>query len=195
MSILSAIILLFFVMDPVGNVPLFLVVLKNVDQHRRKKIIIRESLIALGVLVFFLLVGRYFLDIVQISEPALSIAGGIVLFLIAVRMIFAAPEGTTVQEPVGEPLVVPLAMPLIAGPSAIATVLLLQSREPSRVLDWLLALVCAWFLSTLILLFASNLKQFLGDKVLVALERLMGMLLTTIAVQMFLTGISQFSAQ
>ena len=195
MSILSAISLLFFVMDPVGNVPLFLVVLKNVDQHRRKKIIIRESLIALGVLVFFLLVGRYFLDIVQISEPALSIAGGIVLFLIAVRMIFAAPEGTTVQEPVGEPLVVPLAMPLVAGPSAIATVLLLQSREPSRVLDWLLALVCAWFLSTLILLFASNLKQFLGDKVLVALERLMGMLLTTIAVQMFLTGISQFSAQ
>ena len=182
-------------MDPIGNVPLFLVVLKNVDQHRRKKIIIRESLIALGVLVFFLLVGRYFLDIVQISEPALSIAGGIVLFLIAVRMIFAAPEGTTVQEPVGDPLVVPLAMPLVAGPSAIATVLLLQSREPSRVLDWLLALVCAWFLSTLILLFASNLKQFLGDKVLVALERLMGMLLTTIAVQMFLTGISQFSAQ
>jgi len=195
MSILSAIILLFFVMDPVGNVPLFLVVLKNVGQHRRKKIIIRESLIALGVLAFFLLVGRYFLDIVQISEPALSIAGGIVLFLIAVRMIFAAPEGTTVQEPVGEPLVVPLAMPLVAGPSAIATVLLLQSREPSRVLDWLLALVCAWFLSTLILLFASNLKQFLGDKVIVALERLMGMLLTTIAVQMFLTGISQFSAQ
>ncbi len=191
MTILSAIVLLFFVMDPLGNVPLFLVALRHVNTGRRKKIIIRESLIALGVLAFFLLLGQYFLDIVHVSEPALTIAGGIVLFLIALRMIFAAPEAAFGEGMEGEPLVFPLAVPLVAGPSAIATVMLLESQEPSRVLEWLLALVCAWLLSTVILLFASNLHRLLGARMLVALERLMGMLLTTIAVQMFLTGIGR----
>jgi multiple antibiotic resistance protein len=187
MSILSAIFLLFFVIDPLGNVPLYIVALKNVRHERRKRVVIRESLIALAVLVFFLLVGRHFLSLLQLSEPAIGIAGGIILFLIALRMIFASPEGMIPQGSDAEPLVVPLAVPLVAGPATITTLLVLQGREPQRVLEWLLALLVAWLASTAVVVFAASLSRFLGERTLVAMERLMGMLLTAIAVQMFLT--------
>ena len=151
----------------------------------------RESLIALGVLVFFLFVGHGFLNMLQISEPALGIAGAIVLFLIAVRMVFSS-DGAFSSHPGGEPFIVPLAVPLVAGPSAMATVLLLEGREPGRSLEWLAALVAAWLMSSFVLYFASAFARILGQRVLVALERLMGMILTAIAVQMFLTGLQQF---
>jgi MarC family membrane protein len=192
MSILSAIFMLFLVMDPLGNIPPFLTVLKSVDSQKRKKIVIRELLIALFVLIFFLFFGQFVLSILQITEPSLSIAGGIILFLIALRMIFSVSEGMFGQNPEGEPFIVPLAIPLVAGPSALSTVLLLSTREPSRILEWLIALICAWVFSAIILLFADGLSKILGQRVLTALERLMGMILTTIAVQMFLTGIKQF---
>ncbi len=192
LSVISAMFILLFVMDPLGNVPMYITTLKDIPEHRRKRIVIRESLIALAVLVFFLFVGRFFLNMLQISEPALGIAGAIVLFLIAVKMVFGKTDGAFGPSPGGEPFIVPLAVPLVAGPSAMATVLLLRGREPERVFDWLLALVVAWLLSTLVLFFASSLSRLLGERVLVALERLMGMILTAIAVQMFLTGLSQF---
>jgi small neutral amino acid transporter SnatA (MarC family) len=128
----------------------------------------------------------------QVQEPALSVAGGIVLFLIALRMIFPGAEPVMGRNPDGEPFIVPLAIPLIAGPSAISTVLILATRDPARLFVWLLALVCAWVVSAVILLLSVRLARFFGDRGLLALERLMGLLLTVIAVQMFLTGLRQF---
>jgi MarC family membrane protein len=192
MTIYSAAILLFLVMDPLGNIPVFLTVLKDVPLAKRKKIIFRELVIALAVLVFFLFVGRYILEVLDLSEPSLSIAGGIILFIIALKMIFANPEGAFGVNPDREPFIVPLAIPLVAGPSAMASVLLLATREPARLLDWSIALVSAWVLTALILVLSTVLSRALGHKGLQAMERLMGMILTTIAVQMFLNGVGQF---
>jgi len=193
MKIISAAFLLFLVMDPVGNVPIFLATLKQVEPARRRKVVLRELLIALLVLVFFLFFGRSVLAALQVSQPALTIAGGIVLFLIAIRMIFSiSGDEMFGRNPQGEPFIVPLAIPLVAGPSAITTVLLLTSRDPGYWVHWLLALVAAWVASALILLGASSLAHYLGERVLMALERLMGMLLTIIAVEMFLSGVKRF---
>jgi len=193
MRIVSAAFLLFLVMDPVGNIPVFLTTLKQVEQRRRTRVVLRELLIALLVLVFFLFFGRSVLAALQVSQPALTIAGGIILFLIAVRMIFSISGSEMFgKNPQGEPFIVPLAIPLVAGPSAITTVLLLNTRDPGLWLEWLVALVVAWVVSALILLAASSLARYLGERVLMALERLMGMLLTIIAVEMFLSGVKRF---
>jgi len=165
-----------------------------VDGERKRWVIARELVIALGVLVFFLLCGRFVLGLLQISEPSLGVAGGIVLFLIALKMIFHGPEAMMGKNPEGEPFIVPLAIPLVAGPSAISMVLILATREPGRLLEWAVALVCAWAASSVILLFSVGLARFFGERGLVALERLMGLLLTVIAVQMFLTGLKHFLA-
>jgi len=180
-------------MDPLGNIPVFLAVLKDVPANKRKKIIFRELVISLAVLLVFLFLGRYILEILDLSEPSLSIAGGIILFIIALKMIFSGPEGGGFGiNPDREPFIVPLAIPLIAGPSAMASVLLLATREPSRMLDWLIALVGAWVFTAIILILSTVLSRALGHRGLIAMERLMGMILTTIAVQMFLNGIKQF---
>ena len=192
MTVFSAAMLLLLVMDPFGNIPFFLSALKNVEEKRQKKIIIRELLIALTVLIIFLFAGKYILKVLHISEPSLSIAGGIILFLIAIRMIFPTPGGVFEENIDGEPFIVPLAIPYIAGPSAMASVLLISSRDPGRWPEWLLALTLAWITSGIIIFLASGLRRFLGKRGLIALERLMGMILTTIAVQMLMTGISQF---
>ena len=192
MTIFSAALLLFLVMDPFGNIPFFITALKNVDAHRHKKVIIRELLIALFVLVLFLFFGQYILKLLQISEPSLTIAGGIILFLIALKMIFPGPGGVFEENLGGEPFIVPLAIPYVAGPSALASVLLIMSREPGRWLDWLVALLLAWFCSGVIIFLSGSLRRYLGERGLIAMERLMGMILTTIAVQMLLTGIKQF---
>jgi MarC family membrane protein len=189
MTILSAAVLLFLVLDPLGNVPFFLCVLKNVEERRRKAIILRELGIAFAILVLFLFGGRYLLLLLQISEPALSIAGGIILFIIAIRMIFLGSEKVFEDVPEGEPFIVPLAVPSVAGPSTMATVLLLMTREPERWPEWLAALAAACLLSGIILLFSSRLVRLLGERVLVATERLMGMILTTVAVEMFLSAL------
>ena len=194
MTIFSAALLLFLVMDPLGNIPFFLTALKDVDARRQKTIIIPELLIALFVLVLFLFAGQYILKILQISEPSLTIAGGIILFLIAIRMIFPTSNGIFEQTVAGEPFIVPLAIPYIAGPSALASVLFIMSREPERWLDWLFALIAAWFISGVIIFLSSGLRRYLGERGLIAIERLMGMILTAIAVQMFMTGITQFLA-
>lgn len=191
MSVLSATILLILVLDPFGNIPAFLSTLKNIEPSRRRIIIFRELCIALGVLIIFLFVGRYILSVLQISQSSLGIAGGIILFLIAIKMIFAGSEKVFADGPEGEPLIVPLAIPFVAGPSSMATVILLMAREPSRWLEWLLSLVCAWIISGAILLSADCLSRVLGNKVLTAAERLMGLILTTVAVEMFVTGFRQ----
>jgi MarC family membrane protein len=188
MTLSSAAILLFFVMDPIGNIPLFLAALRPVDPTRRLPVVARELVIAYALLVAFLFVGRPLLAMLSISEPALTIAGGIVLFLIALRMVFPAAHGPLGEHIDGEPFIVPLAVPYIAGPSALATVLLMTSRESGRHVEWLLAISAAWLASAVILLAGSKISDFLGERGLTAIERLMGMVLVASAVQMFLDG-------
>jgi len=194
MTTLSAAVLLFLVMDPMGNVPVFVTLLGGIEPGRARWIVVRELLIALAVLVVFLFAGQVILDVLQVSEPALSVAGGVILFLIAVKMIFGSAREIFRENPGGEPFVVPLAVPLIAGPSAAATVLLLMARDPTRWLNWLVALLCAWCVTGAILLFAASFSRMLGERGLSAVERLMGMLLTAVAVQMFLSGVQEFLA-
>ncbi|MBI4633765.1 MAG: MarC family protein [Deltaproteobacteria bacterium] len=194
MSLLSATVLLFLVLDPFGNVPLFLILLKGLPEERKNRVIVREMLVALGVLIVFLFGGQYLIELLQISEPSLSIAGGIVLFLIAIHMIFGGYERVFASDKITEPFIVPLAIPSIAGPSAIATVLLLMAREPARWPEWLAAVLLAWFATGVIVLTSSRLHRLLGDRLLTALERLMGMLLTTVAVEMFIKGVQRLLA-
>ncbi len=189
MSILSASILLFLVMDPFGNAPVFLSVLKGVPTERRQKAIIRELFIALIVLLLFLLAGPHLLKALHISEPSLRIAGGIILFLIAIKMVFGK-VGDMFSGPLEEePFVVPLAIPCLAGPSAIATVMLLTAQEPHRWLEWVMSLLSAWILTSIILLFSSKLDRVLGEKGMSALQHLMGLILTGLAVEMFIQGL------
>jgi MarC family membrane protein len=189
---LSAALLLFLVMDPVGNVPLFLSLLKDLPPARRRLVLARELVIALAVLFAFLLGGEHLLHALQLKPEAVSIAGGIILFLIGIRMIFPVPEGLFGETPDGEPFIVPLAIPCIAGPSTMATLMLLGHEGPSRQVDWSIALFLAWGGTALILFAATALYRFLGIRVITALERLMGMLLVAVSVQMFLDGITAY---
>lgn len=192
MTILSASLLLFLILDPLGNIPIFLSVLKPLTPKRQRIVLARELLIALAVLMGFLWCGKVFLSMMHLREESVSIAGGIVLFLIGIRMIFPRPEGVMGEIPDGEPFIVPLAVPLVAGPSGMAAVMLMGSNEPDRLLDWSLALMIAWGATAAILACAPLLYKLLGIRALSALERLMGMLLVAISVQMFLDGIGTY---
>lgn len=192
MTLYSATITLLLVMDPLGNIPLFLAALSPFDAKRRQWIILRESFVALIILALFLVGGQYILDVMHISPPALSISGGIILFLIAIRMIFPQEEKQErSRSAVLEPFIVPLAVPMIAGPSTMAMVMLLGNQAPQEIPRWFVALATAWFITTTILVFSDYLRKLLGERGLIAIERLMGMILTTMAVQMFLTGFEQ----
>ena len=187
MTLATAIVLLFLVIDPFGNVPFFVSALDKVAPERRRRVVIRELLIAYIVMVVFLFFGDPLLRILGISNPALTIAGGVILFLIALRMVFPI-RGREAEEIDGEPLIVPLAIPYVAGPSVLAMELLLMSDEPGRWPTWLLAITVAWAGSAVIVLFGSQIVDRLGRRGLIAIERLMGMILVAIAIQMFLTG-------
>lgn len=193
-DLLSAVVTLFLIMDPLGNVPIFLAVLKRVAPERRRRIVVRELLIAYGVLLVFMLVGDHALRVLHIEQETISIAGGIVLFLIALRMIFPR-DGAYGDSVEGEPLVVPLAVPLIAGPSAMAALLLLKRADTGSSMDLWLAMSIAWALTAVILLAAPFFYRILGERGLAAMERLMGMVLVMISVQMFLNGMQTFMAR
>jgi multiple antibiotic resistance protein len=192
MSILAAAVILTLVMDPLGNAPVFKAVIGNVAAERRVRIIVREMLIALLILALFLFFGRTLLTAMLLTPPALSIAGGVVLFLVAIRMIFPGPGGLNIMGDDGEPFIVPLAMPMIAGPATITLVVLFTTREPDRLMDWLAALLIAWAVSAVVLLVADYVLGRIGESGQRALTRLMGMILTAIAVQMLLNGIGEF---
>jgi MarC family membrane protein len=193
-TIVSATILLFLILDPLGNVPVFLSLLKPLPPARRRVVLVRELLIALGVLFVFLWAGKIVLDAMHIKQESVSIAGGIVLFLIGIRMIFPTSEGLLGELPEGEPFIVPMAIPLVAGPSGMAAVILMGSSEPNRLSEWSLALFLAWLATAIILFSATYLYKVLGTRVLTAVERLMGMLLVTLSVQMFLDGVAGYLA-
>jgi MarC family membrane protein len=192
MSTLSAGILLFLIMDPLGNIPLFLSLLKNVAPERRRLVLIRELLIALVVLFVFLFSGKYLLSALQLKAESVSIAGGIVLFLIGIRMIFPPKDGIFGGDVDAEPFIVPMAIPAVAGPSTMAAVMLLANSHPGRTVDWSIALFLAWLATSVLLISSTYLYRWLGHSVLVALERLMGMLLVALSVQMFLDGVVSY---
>lgn len=192
MNKFSAILTLFLIMDPLGNVPMFVSVLKGVPAKRRRVVIARELLISYGVLTAFLFLGKYLLQFLQLKSETISIAGGIVLFLIALRMIFPHEGGLMGDTPEGEPFIVPLAIPLVAGPSTLAALLLLQQTDPNRMTDWWIALTVAWVVTSIILLSSTLFYRLLRERGLIAMERLMGMLLVMVSVQMFLDGVAKY---
>ena len=194
-DIFSAAVLLLLVIDPFGNVPIVISALANVPATRRVPVVLRECLLAYLLLLAFMLGGQMFLKWMQLSEVSLAIAGGIILFLIALRMVFGHPDGVFGDRPGAEPFIVPLAVPAIAGPSALATVMLMASRDPTRLLAWTAALTAAMLVATLVMLAAHRLQRALGERGMTAVERLMGLVLTAIAVQMLLDGVRAFAAQ
>ena len=192
MTIASAALLLFLILDPLGNVPVVLSLLRSVPPRRQLVVIARELLIALVVLLLFLWFGKYALEAMHLRQESVSIAGGIVLFLIGIRMIFPPAEGVMGELPDGEPFIVPVAIPMIAGPSGMAAVMLMGSNEPERLGEWSLALLLAWVATAAILLASPLLYRLLGRRALSAVERLMGMLLVAISVQMLLDGLGSY---
>ena len=195
LSLTSAIVILFLVIDPLGNIPLFVSLLGNVAHERRAWIVVREWLIALALLIGFVFAGEGVLRLFGLSDPALNIAGGVILFLIALGMIFRPGSGALASLPEGEPLVVPLAIPAIAGPGAMATVILLASRAPERLAEWAAAVAVAMLASLVVLLFAERLSRRVDRRALTAIERLFGLILTAFAVEMVLRGVAGFVRQ
>ena len=191
-SFASAVVILVLVADPLGNIPVFVVLLRNVEPARRVRVIVRECVIASAVLVAFMLFGSDILSLLGLSDRSLNIAGGVILLLIALRMVFREDENIFVGLPAGEPFIVPLAIPSIAGPAAIATVILLVSRAPHRMLEWSIAIALAMAVSLLVLLFAERISRLVGARGLYAFERLMGLILSAVAVEMLLRGIEGF---
>ena len=189
MTLVTVFITLLLIMDPFGSIPVFLSQLKHLAPGRRRLVIVRELLIALGILALFLWFGQAVLSGLHLDQQALQISGGVILFLIALKMIFP-PETAAgaVEPPAHEPLIVPLAIPLVAGPSAMAYVILISTQYPERRWEWLIGLGLAWAVSVVVLLMADALSKLLGERVITAIERLMGMILTTLAVQMLLDG-------
>ena len=191
-TFVSALILLLLVLDPLGSLPVFIPIMREVAPERRRRVAVREALIAFAVLFAFMLFGDVFLRVMRLSERSLEVAGGVILLMVAIRMIFNH-EGGVYGTPEGkEPFIFPLAVPLMAGPSAMATVLLLASRQPDRVLAWAGALTCAMAVSGAVLLLCERIRRLLGDSVVSALEKLMGLVLTAIAVEMILAGLKQY---
>lgn len=184
---------LFLLMDPIGNVPIFLSILKKIDPKRARIIILRELLIALGIIILFTFIGAPLLKIIGVAPYTVMIAGGIILFILSLNMIFPSTDSSLSFPVHKEPLIVPLAIPLVAGPAVLAAVILYSYEE--KVLVTIFSIIVAWIASTIILLISASLRKFLGERGLLACERLMGLLVILIAVEMFLKGLTKYLFQ
>jgi MarC family membrane protein len=191
-SFSSALILLLLVLDPLGSLPIFISVMKHVQPQRKRRVALREAFIAFVVLLVFMFTGNKLLEVMHLSERSLEVGGGVILLMIAMRMVFSHDGGAYGIIEGKEPLIFPLAVPLLAGPSAMATVLLLASRQPTRVWEWVGALSVAMFVSMAILMSAERIRKILGSSVVSAFEKLMGLVLTAIAVEMILAGLKRY---
>jgi multiple antibiotic resistance protein len=193
MSLLSIAFSLFLLMDPIGNVPFYISILKGIDPKRQRVIIVRELLIALAIIILFSFAGNGLMSFLNIECATIQIAGGLILFLLCLKMIFPPPHEKHETSPhsVQEPLIVPLAIPLVAGPGVLAAVMIF-ARQETGYFVMTGAILIAWAATLLILLAAPFLKRFLGSKGIIALERLMGLILILIAVEMFLGGLGSF---
>ena len=179
-------------MDPFGNIPIFLPILEKVPAERRRRVLVRELLIAFVVIVIFIFFGQYLMNFLGLERVSVGIAGGIILFLIAVRMVFPPAKLKDERDQGGEPLLVPLAIPLIAGPSLLAVLLLFSTSESEKLLNLLFAAFIAWAATFLVLFSSTFLIRFLTKRGLVAIERLMGMILVALSVQLFINGLSDY---
>lgn len=191
MSLFSVSLVLFLIMDPIGNISSYLSLTDSLDTKRKKWVLFREMLIALAVMMAFNYLGEYIFDILELSETTVRLSSGIILFLVALKILFPANDSIRANLPNGEPFIVPLAIPLIAGPSLMATIMLYAHLEP-YVSVMLGAIILAWLASYLILFCARPIKRILGQNGLMAFERLMGMVLVLIAVQRFMEGVMLF---
>ena len=191
-TFLSAFILLLLVLDPFGSLPVFISILGAVTPERRTLMAVREVLIAFAVLLLFMVSGQGFLNLMRLSERSLEVAGGVILIIIAIRMIFGGGEIYGADVSKREPFIFPLAVPLLAGPSAMATVLLLASRQPEHLLTWIGALTAALAVSGGVLLAADRIRHALGSQMVAAIEKLMGLVLTAVAVEMILAGLKRY---
>lgn len=193
MRVLSTALSLFVLMDSIGNVPFYISFLKDLPPTRQKQIIWRELLIALAIIIAFAFLGEGLMSFLNIKEDTIQIAGGIILFLLCLRMIFPAAQDnhTPPCQDLAEPFIVPLAIPLVAGPGVLAAVMI-YARQQTNPWDMLGAIFIAWTASLIILLCSTHLQKLLGRKGIVAMERLMGLILTLIAIQMFLGGVTAF---
>ncbi len=192
-TFLSALVLLLLVLDPFGSLPVFISILRGVAPERRTRVALRETAIAFGVLLAFMLSGQGFLSLMHLSERSLEVAGGVILLIIAIRMIFGGGgDGYGAEGLAREPFVFPLAVPLLAGPSAMATVLLLASRQPEHLWRWVGALSVAMAVSAVVLIGADRIRRLIGDSMVKAIEKLMGLVLTAIAVEMILAGLKRY---
>ncbi len=195
-TFLSATVLLILITDPLGNIPLFISCLRGVSPKRRTVVILREVAIAFAILLVFMVVGDGFLRMMSLTDQSLRIGGGIVLFLIALRMVFPHPDGPFGGDTRGgEPLIVPLAIPALAGPSALATVMLLTSQAPGKMFEWIGALTVTMIVCAIVLMLAERIQAWLGERAMMAFERLMGLVLVAISVEMMLGGIRSFVHQ
>jgi MarC family membrane protein len=193
-TFLSALVLLLLVLDPFGSLPIFISVMRGVAPARRTIVAVREVAMAFAVLLAFMFAGQGFLSLMHLSERSLEVAGGVILLIIAIRMIFShsSGEGYVAEGEQREPFIFPLAVPLLAGPSALATVLLLASRQPDRVLYWVGALTVAMLVCGAVLLAADRIRRLIGASMVAAIEKLMGLVLTAIAVEMILAGLKRY---
>lgn len=191
-SFVSALVLLLLVLDPFGSLPIFIAVMRNVAPERRARVALRETAIAFAMLLGFMFAGQAFLRLMHLSERSLEVAGGVILLIIAIRMIFSGGSEIYDVETGREPLIFPLAVPLLAGPSAMATVLLLASRQPEGLWTWIGALSLAMAASGVVLLAAERIRRWLGNSMVAAIEKLMGLVLTAVAVEMILAGLKRY---
>lgn len=190
MSTLSMALSLFLLIDPIGNIPFFISALKGVPSHKHLKIIVRELIIALGIMIIFNYLGDYLLSSLNINPYSVLISGGIILFLLSLKMIFPDENNSFIKySPEKEPFIVPLAVPLIAGPAVLAAIML-YSRQNE--INSVLAILFAWIFSTLILVFSPFLHRILGKRGIIACERLMGLILIMVSIQMFLGGMELY---
>lgn len=192
MTIGSVIVALFLLMDAPGNTPVFLSILGHLGKAERRRAIIREIFFALIVLLLFLFFGKSILSYLGISTPALSVAGGVVLFIVAMRMIFPHQYGPVYGKEDDDPWVVPLAIPLVAGPSSIAYIMTVAAREPDRIKDWVIATVIACILCGAVIYTIDLLRPWIKDRALTLMERIMGMILVIISIQMLMNGIAEY---
>jgi multiple antibiotic resistance protein len=193
MSLLNITLVLLLIMDPIGNISSYLSLVKELNPRRQNWIILREMLVALLVMLAFNELGEYIFNFLHLSETTVRLSSGMILFLVAIKILFTATDNPRMNLPQGEPFIFPLAVPLFAGPSLLATIMLYAHLEAYRSV-MLSAILIAWLVSIAILLFARPIKRLLGDNGLNACERLIGMVLVLVAVQRFLEGILLFWA-
>lgn len=189
-TLISTAFIFFLLMDPVGNIPFYISLLKEIDPKRQRIVIFREMMIALGIIILFNFVGEGLLNFLKITKDTVQIAGGVILFLLSLRLIFPDPTKSIKEKIHGEPFIVPLAVPLVAGPSILAAVMIYSHQQTT--LFMIGSILCAWAVSLIILLSAPTLQVWLGQRGIIACERLMGLILTFLAIQMLLNGISHF---